>query len=226
MLSLSEALVTPVFPLLSFSAAPVHSRCITNPRKTRNPLASCSRPSEVLVVKLLSNRIRVVTTSSRSLVSATPTTRKSHSMGQASTKLSTLSLLRTSPPERIHPLVGPEGSLVAAVEVTWMFLSISRYAFTVSATPHKTYSIRRVPGLGTSMCKLLALKVLNYCRRRTSPTRGTLSVFPYLRILTAMVALSRSFWVRSCLILILTATHFQFSEHRGRVRLQTFLNCS
>jgi hypothetical protein len=148
------------------------------------------------VVKLLSSRIRAVTTSSRSLISAMPTIRRSHSTGRVLTKSSTLSLLRTSPPGRILHLVGPGDSLAAAVEPMWTFPSISRCDFTTAPAAPRTHLVRRALGHGTSMCKLSALTVTSCCRRRTSPTRGILSAFLSPRILTVMVALLRSLWVR------------------------------
>jgi len=213
MLSLPEVLATPASLLRSSSVVLVPSRCITNRRRTRSPLASWSRPLEVPVAKSLSSRTRVVTTSSSSPISAMPTTRRYHSMGRVLTKSSTLSLPRTSPSGRVQPLVGPGGLLVAVVEVMWTFLSISRCILTASPAPPKTYLVRRVLGRGISTCRLSALKVPSCCKRRTFPTRGTLSAFPYPRTSTATVALSRLLWVRSHTLVTLTATHLRFSEH-------------
>lgn len=225
MLILLEVLATLAFLLRSFSVVPVLSRCIIDSRRTVSPPASWSKRLEVLVAKLLSSQIKAVTTSSRSLTSAMPITRKFHSTARASNKSSTLSLPQTSPPGRTPPPAGPGESSVAAVEAMWMSLSTSRYVFGISPSHLKTHLVRRVPDRGTSTCRSLALKAPSCCRRRTSPTQGIPSVSPSPRISTAMAALSRSLWVKSRPLITLTITHIGFSEHRRRIRLQTSLEC-
>jgi len=73
--------------------------------------------------------------------------------------------------------------------------------------------VRRVLDRGTSTSRLSVLRAPSCCTRRISPTRGILLGSPSPRISTATVALSRSLWVRSRLLIALAATHVQFSEY-------------